>query len=66
MANSKMIDISVYIRSKKEKATRVEPVYSTRNSAWLPNSQIELAPTKATDIWTLTLPEWLAVEKGLV
>jgi len=36
------------------------------NAVWLAKSQIELEPCEMGGIFTLTLPEWLALEKGLM
>ena len=35
-------------------------------AAWLPLSQIEIEETGFAGIFTLTLPEWLALDKGLI
>jgi hypothetical protein len=35
-------------------------------AAWLPLSQIEIHETGIGGIVTVVLPEWLAIEKGLV
>lgn len=33
---------------------------------WLPLSQIEVRETDKADIVEITLPEWLALDKGLI
>ena len=33
---------------------------------WLPFSQIEIEPSGFAGIKTVTLPEWLALDKGLI
>ncbi len=35
-------------------------------AVWLPRSQIEIEETGVAGIVTITLPEWLALEKGLI
>ena len=35
-------------------------------SVWLPVSQIEISDSGFPGIVTVTLPEWLALEKGLI
>ena len=36
-------------------------------AVWLPLSQVEIEPNGAFEgIETVTLPEWLAIEKGLI
>jgi len=36
------------------------------NGVWVPKSQCQLEETSIKGIYTLSLPEWLAVEKGLL
>jgi hypothetical protein len=35
-------------------------------AVWLPRSQIEINETGVAGIVTITLPEWLALDKGLI
>lgn len=35
-------------------------------AVWVPKSQCELTPTGKPGLHTLTIPEWLAQEKGLI
>lgn len=62
---SDVIDIDGAIEAKTEKAV----LFHTGNkeeAAWLPLSQIEVDETGIAGIVTVTLPEWLALEKGLI
>lgn len=63
---SNIIDIDVEVTARTEKAVLVHT--GVKNEAvWLPLSQIEIEPNGAFDgIETVTLPEWLALEKGLI
>jgi hypothetical protein len=62
---SNVIDIDGAIERRTEKAV----LFHTGNkeeAAWLPMSQIEVHETGIGGIFTVTLPQWLAEEKGLV
>ena len=53
-----LVDIEGEIRAQTEKAIQF---YDGKTTAWLPRSQIEI-----NDDGTVTMPEWLAMDKGLV
>jgi hypothetical protein len=55
---SDIIDISGEKRGETEKAIRW---FDGKQTVWLPKSQIEV-----NDDGTVSLPEWLAREKGLI
>jgi hypothetical protein len=59
---SDLIDIAVTIKRRSEKAVLVD--HGGKEDAWLPLSQIEI-DEDATGT-TITLPEWLAVDKGMI
>lgn len=62
---SDIIDIDGAIEARTEKAV----LFHTGNkeqAAWLPLSQIEVDETGVPGIVTVTLPEWLATDKGLI
>ena len=62
---SHVSDIDGAIEARTDKAV----LFHTGNkeeAAWLPLSQIEVEETGIGGIVTVTLPEWLAIEKGLV
>lgn len=60
-----LTDIEVEIRAETDLAVQV---FDGKTTAWLPKSQIEIerprAGHKAPTI--VTLPEWLAKDKGLI
>lgn len=35
-------------------------------AVWLPKSKVEIEPSDTEGLVTVTLPEWLATERGLV
>lgn len=64
--DSKLVDIACVVREKREKAIAVvdgtmDPELNREKWFWLPRSQIEI-----NDDATVTMPEWLAKEKGLI
>lgn len=62
---SDLVDIDVQVLHETEKAALVT-VDVPDNGVWLPKSKIELSETGIAGIMTVTLPEWLALDKGLI
>ena len=63
---SNLIDIDVEVVHRTEKAVLVHTGNKER-SVWIPLSQCEIESNGAFDgIETITLPEQLALEKGLI
>ncbi|UXU73777.1 MULTISPECIES: hypothetical protein [unclassified Paracoccus (in: a-proteobacteria)] len=62
---SNVIDLDVQVLHETDKAVMVTPDVPD-NGVWLPKSQIELSETGIAGIMTVTLPEWLALERGLI
>ena len=65
MTRSNIIDIDVEVTHRTEKAILVH-TGDKEESVWLPLSQIEVSQSGFAGIETVTLPEWLAKEKGLI
>lgn len=64
---SGLVDLTVRVHGRTAKAVRVSTDGEDRSSVWLPLSQVELAePERIGGPAQLTLPEWLAIDKGLV
>lgn len=65
---SDLIDIECYIKFEKPLAVAIWDGVTMDGEkqkwVWLPRSQIEIMPNGKT--WTVTMPEWLATDKGLV
>jgi hypothetical protein len=55
--SDRLADVEIEILQETDKAVRVTDGAVT---VWLPKSQVEIADGVAT------MPEWLAIEKGLV
>lgn len=56
---NQLIDIAGEVKGETEKAYRF---YDGKETVWLPKSQVEWYE----DEGTMTMPEWLALEKGLI
>jgi hypothetical protein len=64
MTRRTIIDISVIIVHRTEKAVLIKDAENAK-PVWLPLSQVEIEGGSG-EIGELTLPEWLAQEKGLI
>lgn len=65
MMKSNIIDIDVQVLHQTEKSVLVT-LDVPDNGVWLPLSQVELSETGIGGIMTVTLPEWLALDKGMI
>lgn len=64
MTKSELVDVTVIVQHRTAAAVLVK--YDEDKAAiWLPLSQIELGQTKGAT-YVVTLPRWLAEEKGMV
>ncbi len=61
---SDLVDISVVLVHQTEKAVLVD--HGGDGNVWLPRSAIEIEKDSNGKTWTVTLPERLAQEKGLI
>lgn len=66
MGNSDIIDLDVIMRAETAAAILVAETEDALKAVWLPKSQIEIERKIGSRIVTITLPEWLATDKGLV
>ena len=63
---SNLIDITVEIEAETDKAVLVHEGDKSK-AVWLPRSQIEIEKNALNGgIYEITLPEWLALDKGLI
>lgn len=62
---STVIDITVQLLHETAAAVRVTDSTPDKG-VWLPRSQIEIEEGDKPGLIVVTLPEWLAIEKGLV
>jgi RNase P/RNase MRP subunit p29 len=62
---SDLIDIEVRVLNETDRAYRVD--FGGKETVWVPKSQCEFEYREGIEInGVLTLPEWLALEKGLI
>lgn len=62
---SDIVDLKMRKHAETEAAVLVSDDGEESNAIWLPKSQIEIEQEK-DGFYLVTLPAWLAVEKGLV
>lgn len=60
---SELVDIEVTIHAETDLAILVSDDGDKGNAVWLPKSQIEIEKSGKT--YVVTMPEWLADDKGL-
>ena len=66
MTHNDTVDIEVTLHAETALAILVSDDGDEDNAVWLPKSQIEYSPRIQGDIINLTIPEWLATDKGLI
>ena len=62
---SDLVDVAVQIFVRTERAVLVSDTGEKEDGVWLPLSQIE-TEQKPDGTAIVTMPEWLAAERGLV
>lgn len=63
---SDLIDIAMCRHAETEKALLASETADRDDAVWLPKAHIEVRDDGHRNFVTVTMPEWLAVEKGLV
>jgi len=66
MTRSDLVDLSVHLHFATVKAWLVSDTGDSADAVWIPHSQGELEQDPDGRSYTLTCPEWLAKEKGLI
>ena len=64
MTKSDLIDVMVQKHAETEKAVLVSDDGDKAKAVWLPKSQCEIEP--CDEYFKLTLPQWLARDRGLI
>ena len=62
---SDLIDVTVQLHHETDKAILVSDDGDRGNAVWLPLSQCEIQKQRG-GVVIVTLPEWLALDKGLI
>ena len=67
MTRSNIIDIQVIYQTSTPRAICVRETEGG-SDVWLPHSEVEIEPLspRRRDVVTLTGPEWLLIDKGLI
>lgn len=60
------IDLTMRLHHETDRAVLVSDDGEEKHAVWLPKSQIEYEKAKSPGHVVVTLPEWLATDKGLV
>ena len=63
---SDLVDLKVMIHSETPKAYFVSDTGDRNDAKWIPKSQCEIFEDPSTYEITLTIPVWLAEEKGFI
>jgi hypothetical protein len=71
VVKSNLIDVTVQMHAETDKAVLVSDDGDKNKAVWIPKSQIEIAfhpsmKERGNGAATITLPEWLAKDKGLI
>lgn len=64
--DNRLVDMKLFEHARTDRALLVSEKGDKREAVWLPLSQIEINSTGAAGIHDITLPEWLALDKGLI
>jgi hypothetical protein len=60
-----LVDLTMKLHAETAAAIRVSDDGDDKHAVWLPKSQVEFETVKPGYV-EVTLPEWLAIDKGLV
>lgn len=60
---SDLHDVAVELKAETAKAWLV---FDGTREVWIPKSQAELEKVRDKNLWMLTAPEWLMIDKGLL
>ena len=63
---SDLVDVTLTKHAETEKAILVSATGDKADAEWLPLSQIEIETIGKGGVFEVTMPEWLAMEKGLI
>jgi hypothetical protein len=66
MSKNELTDVTVQLHHETHRAILVSDDGDSENGVWLPLSQIEYEKTNKPGIILVTLPTWLAKERGLI
>lgn len=61
-----ILDLTMHIHHETDAAIRASDTGEDKDAVWLPKSQIEIERKGSGPTAVITLPEWLAMDKGLI
>lgn len=64
--SNEVVDVTMTTHVVTDRAVLVSDTGIKKDAVWLPLSQIELVQIGRTGCATVTMPEWLAKEHGLI
>jgi len=65
LGKSDLVDLDLYLFSQTEKAILVGKTGGRMEAVWLPKSLVEIKRQPDTRRAMITMPEWLAIKRGL-
>lgn len=65
MTKSDLIDLTLALHATTERAVRVSETGDDTKAVWLPLSECEMVKKPGGSV-VVTMPEWLALSKGLI
>lgn len=66
MARNNLIELSVHVHNETDAAILVSDDGIRSHAVWLPKSQLETTAIHVNRDIVIEIPEWLAIDKGLV
>ena len=63
---SDLVDVTGRIHAETAQAILFSDTGERKDAVWLPKAQIEIETPKGHVNSTVTMPEWLALDKGLI
>lgn len=65
MNKSNLLDLTIFFVAETEKAYGIKELEDDKTIIWCAKSQCEMDGEKGS-VATITMPEWLALEKGFI
>jgi hypothetical protein len=65
MSRDELIEIDGAIEARTDQAVLFHTGDKSQ-AVWLPRSRIQIDDTGIPEIFTVTMPEWMAVDRGLI
>ena len=66
MPKSDLVDIAACRHAETQKAILISDDGERANAVWVPKEHCEIEADNHKNFITVTMPEWLALEKGLI